>query len=103
MEQQILQVEKQQNELGFRLDGLEYTIEECVPQLIGALVVQLAKRGHLDLGAFEDDLRSEFNPDSATRDATGLLFSKLAELVSCYRQDGLQGSRYEVVYETRIE
>lgn len=88
-----------QDELGIRVAALEYVVEESVVQLFGALVVHLAKNGRVDLKALEDDLRSDFDPDLATEDSTGVLYSRLAELVSFYRHDGLGRGRCEIVYE----
>lgn len=102
MEKRLSAVEAQQNELGQRLAGLEHTVEESFVQLVGALVYHLSKTGRLDLKAFEDDLRDDFNPDLEAEDSTVVLFSSLASLVSFYRYDGLGGGRCELVYETPL-
>lgn len=86
-------------ETTFRLDGLEYALEESVPQLIGALVLHLARAGVLDLGAFGREIRACHHADLRLEDSTGLLFSALGDLVDAYREDGELPARREVVLE----
>lgn len=95
-------LEKAQVELDFRLLGLEYALQESMPQLVGALVVHLARSGALKLDDFEADLRADFNPDRRTEDSTGAAFAVLADLVGCYRRDGTDTARYSQVYEKVI-
>ena len=90
MEKRLSKLEAEQKEHDFRLGGIEYMIEDSVVQLVGALAAHLAKNGHLDLKAFEEDLRDEFDPDMSKEDATGTLFSRLAALISFYRRDGVE-------------
>lgn len=97
-------MEKAQGELGFRLDGLEWALDESVPTLVGAVVLHLARKGVLNLAELESDLRGDLIENPRLRDSTDTLFSTLASLLACYRGDGSgkavsDTARYSPVYE----
>lgn len=92
-------IESRQQELDHRLLGLEYALEESVPQLVGSLVLHLARQGVLRLDELEADIRKDFDPDPGREDSTGALFATLAALAACYRRDGADTARYSEVYE----
>lgn len=94
-------LEDRLSELEFRLDAFEYAIEECVPTLVGALVLNLARKGVLDLGTLEADLRRDVLEDPGLSDSTDAMLSTLASLVACYRRDGnaANTARYAPIYE----
>ena len=87
------------DETNFRMDGLEYALEESVPQLIGALVLHLSRAGVLDLATFAREVRACHHADLRREDSTGLLFSNLGDLVDAYREDGELPARREIVLE----
>lgn len=78
---------KARDDVDVRLHGLEFAMDESVPELVGALVLHLARKGVIDLVEFEADLREQFIPDSRMEDSTGALYAALAGLVAQYRRN----------------
>ncbi|MCJ2052543.1 hypothetical protein [Methylobacterium sp. J-070] len=86
-------------ETEIRFEGLQYTLEESVPMLVGALALHLSRAGVLDLGAFLQDIRACHDADLRLEDGTGVLFSSLGDILDAYREDARLPARRGTGFE----